>query len=555
MVATAEKPRYRPHGDGTFSLVGGPAPVVDVSQLNPAAYAGQQSFAHNQFSIWDGAKFAGGMGAVQLQRLDYWALRRRSVQLFRENLYARGLIRRFITNEINTGISPESTPDEEIIGVPEDSLADWTELVENRFHIYGKSPRHCDFLQKSTFAAIQRAARMEALISGDVLVVMRYNRRGLPPSVQLVSGAAVQNPLGGQADLPEGHTIDHGVERDANRRVVAHWIRNEDGESRRLPAYSARTGRRVSWLVYGTEKLLDDVRGEPLLSIVLQSLKEIDRYRDSAQRKAVINSILAMYIKKGEDKMGSLPTTGGAVRKDSFTVSDSGGDGPRNYDLAGQIPGLVMEELQQGEEPVGFGNDGTDINFPIFEEAMVQAIAWANEVPPEILRLAFSNNYSASQAAINEFKIYLNKFWVSWGEEFCTPIYNEWLINEVLTGKIQAPGFLDAWRNPLMYDVFGAWVLTEWYGTIKPSTDMQKQARGAQMLVENGWSTNAREARNATGTKWSKNIARLARENERKAEAMRPLLEMRNMFAGQGSSAGQEIADSITEAMAQILEA
>jgi len=144
--------------------------------------------------------------------------------------------------------------------------------------------------------------------------------------------------------------------------------------------------------------------------------------------------------------------------------------------------------------------------------------------------LSFSNNYSASQAAINEFKIYLNKVWSDWGETFCMPIYVEWLISETLLQKITAPGLLQAWRNPQEYDVFGAWVATDWYGSIKPSTDMLKQAKGSKLLVEEGWTTNARESRMLTGTKFSKNIKRIKRENELKAEAARPLLELNKEF-------------------------
>jgi capsid protein len=194
--------------------------------------------------------------------------------------------------------------------------------------------------------------------------------------------------------------------------------------------------------------------------------------------------------------------------------------------MTNHIPGVVMEELQTGEEPVGFHSQGTDVNFPAFEAAIINAVAWANEVPPEILTLAFSNNYSASQAAINEFKIYLNKFWNKWGETFCTPIYIEWLVSEALLGKFSAKGFLESWGDPMQYDVFGAWTRVDWYGSIKPSTDTLKQARGAQVMVQHGWSTNSREARMLTGTKFAQNVLWLKKENEAIARALTPLLEL-----------------------------
>lgn len=503
--------------------------AFSVDQLEPFAYAGQTTPSGFDHSYFDGGKFFGGFGVTQIQTVDYWTLRARSTQLFNENLYAAGLIRRLITNEINTGLTPEAAPDEVILGIGEDELNDWTENVENRFSVWAQNPKLCDFKEASTFGAIQRAARMEALIAGDVLVVLRNSQRTRLPQVQLIRGDKVQTPYASETGIPKGHEVHHGVEIDTFGRHVAFWVMQKDGGFKRLPAYGARSGRRLAWLVYGTDKRLDEVRGQPLLSLVLQSLKEIDRYRDSAQRKAVVNSVLAMFIKKTENKMGTLPISGGAVRKDKASVTD--GDGTkRTFNIQKNMPGLVLEELQQGEEPVGFNSAGTDINFQAFEEAITAAIAWANEIPPEILRLAFSNNYSASQAAINEFKIYLNKVWSDFGETFCNPIYKDWLLSEILQQRIRADGFLDAYRDPTKYDIYGAWTLTDWYGSIKPSTDMLKQAKGSALLVQHGWSNNARESRTLTGTKYSKNMKRLKRENELKAEALRPMAEFRQEF-------------------------
>ncbi len=493
---------------------------------------------------FDGDKFYGGFGDTKIFTTDYWALRRRSSQLFTENLYARGLIRRLITNEINTGLMPESIPDEEIIGVAQDSLSEWTEDVENRYGLYCKNPELCDYQGKMTMGAIQRMARLEALVNGDVLVVLRQSRRYNLPKVQLISGDRVQTPLGGDENTSKGNTIKYGVELNPKGRVVAHWVLQDDGTNKRIPAVGPKSGRRLSWLVYGTDRRLNAVRGEPLLSLILQSLKEIDRYRDSTQRKATNNSTVAMVVTKNQDKPGTLPVTGGAVRRDHATVTD--GDGiARDFNISSQLPGIAIEELQFGEDIVFKGGEGTDVNFGTFESVIMQAVAWANEVPPEILTLAFSNNYSASQAAINEFKIYLNKVWNEIGEDFCTPVYVDWLLSETLNQKIKAPGLLKAWRDPSLHDVYGAWISSEWTGTVKISTDVVKQVKGSKMLIEEGLSTGAREARITNGTKFSKNIKRIKRENQLKVDAARPLAEFNKEF-------GEETAATTLNAINEI---
>lgn len=506
-----------------------PAHVPIASDiLQPRAFGGL-STPPSVLSSFNGDKFSGGFGTTQIFTPDYWTLRERSNQLFTENMYARGIIRRLVTNEINTGLSPEATPDEAIIGLDEDSLTDWSENVENRFGLWGKNPDVCDWKRQSTFGALQRTVRMEALIAGDILVVLRRSQRTRLPVVQLISGSLVQTPLGGSQSLRNGNEIKHGVEIDANGRQVAYHVNQGDGTSKRLPAFGEKSGRRLSWLVYGTDKRMNAVRGEPLLSMILQSLKEIDRYRDAAQRQAVINSMFAAQVTKTDDKPGTLPLQGGAVRRDSATTSN--GDGTtQQLNIASYLPGIVIDEMQTGEEIKMFGTQGVDINFGAFEEAIIQAVAWSIEIPPEILRLSFSNNYSASQAAINEFKIAINRTWGDFGETFCTPVYVDWLISEVLLQKIPAPGLLQAWRDLSQYDVFGAWISTEWYGSIKPSTDMLKQVKASELLVAGGLSTRAREARVTTGTKFSKNIQRIKRENELIVAALRPMAEFRKEF-------------------------
>lgn len=483
-------------------------PRVAVSALAPWAPA------------WhDGEKFFGGFGPTQLLTADYWTLRARSAQLFRTNLYARGIIRRFITNVINTGLHLEAVPDESILGVEEDALSDWSELTENRFAIWEKA-RHCDQRELLSFGKLQAAAYREALVAGDVLAVLRQDRRTGLPRVQLVPGSAVQSPL----ESPRrGNRIEHGVELDASDRQVAYWVTQRDGTSKRLPAWGEKSGRRIAWLVYAVDKRLDDVRGEPLLSLVLQSLKEIDRYRDSVQRKAVINSMLAMFIKKSSDKPGTLPMTGGAVRRGTVLAHDAATGETRSFNSADQIPGFVIDELQEGEEPKSFGSQGTDEKFGDFEEAIVQGVAWALEAPPEILRLAFSNNYSASQAAINEFKMFLNRVRTDFGEDFCAPVYEEWLLSEALAGRVDAPGLIEARRDPAQFDTYGAWVASEWAGQIKPAVDLSKLVRGYKELLGDGLITRDRASRELTGMKFSKVAKRLRIENEQLITALAPL--------------------------------
>lgn len=472
----------------------------------------------------DGEKFYGGFGDTVLHYVDYWTLRARSHQLFNDNIYARGLLRRLITNIINTGLHLESKPKEKILGYAPDGLAVFTEDVEDRFELYSADPYQCDWQRQSSLGKLQKVAKLEAMLDGDALIVLRPDPITGVPRIQIVSGSMVKSPLLPMPTDSEFDIVDGVKIRKDTGEHVGFYIHGDDGEFKYLPAFGPKSGRRIAWLVYGTDKRHNQVRGIPLLQLILQSLKEIDRHRDAVQRKAVVNSILAMWIEKGTDKMGTNPLQGAAVRRDTVAMTDTDGR-KRSFSSTGHIPGMVIEELQEGEKPHGF-TGATNIEFGPFEAAILQAIAWAYEIPPEILMLSFEANYSASQAAINEFKIFLNRERQDFGENFCQLIYIDWFIAENLNGKITAKGFLDSWGDPKRSDEFNAWVTADWAGAIKPSTDIKKQADGYTILVKNGWITNDRAARELTGTKFRDNVEQLKRENEQIAEAIRPLLEL-----------------------------
>jgi len=475
-----------------------------------------------EWSYLDGEKFPGGFGPTQFQIVDYWTLRSRSAQLFNENLYARGLIRRLITSIINTGLTLEAEPNARILGMSEDELDEYSENIEDLYSLWADSPELCDYQGRQSFGQLQQTAKMEAMICGDVLCVRRQSSKYNLPMVQIISGNLVQTPFGDPRarDL----RIVDGVELDDRGRHVAFWVVQEDGGYERIAATGARTGRKRAWLLYGSDKRHGEVRGQPLLSLILQSLKEIDRYRDSVQRKAVINSMLAVFIKKNEDKQGSRPMTGGAIRRDTAVVNDTDGKTDRFKQLK-QQPGMVIETLQHGEEPHGFNSAGIDLSFGPFEDAMIHTIAWTNEIPPEILKLSFNSNYSASQAATNQFKIYQKKERGAFGTQFCQPYYIEWKISECLNGNIDNAEFLNVWRNKnaRTIKIYYAWLQSEWTGPIVMSTDLLKQARGYVEMINNALITRSKAVAEMTGMKYSRVVRRLRRENAQMQQAQEPL--------------------------------
>ena len=464
-------------------LVSAPDPAAMARMVQPhMASASVWGNGLARQSTWTGNKFPGGFGPTKVLQLDYWSLRNNSSQLFTENPFARGLIRRLVTNVINTGLELEAMPDADLIpDISEEQAQDWSENTEKRFTIWGENPELCDYAGRQTYSQLQAEAWRESLIEGDILVRLHVDRvdRGTGlPKIDLIKGGRVRTPMEKIGDP----RIVEGVERDARGRHIAFYVTDDEGNSTRVPARS-RTGRRIAWLYYGSDKRTDEVRGTPLLGIILQSLKELDRYRDAELRAAVVNSILAMYIQKDADKMGSRAVEGGATH--ATRLQSAGPDGEaREFRIGQQVPGVVFEELQKGEVPHSFNTSRPNVNMGAFEEAVLSAIAWSSEIPPEILVLQFGSNYSASKAASSEFNIYLIKVRKDFGISFCQPAYVEWLLTETMLGRIDTPGLVESWRDPQQYVTLGSWVKATWGGVIKPSIDLGKDVKAMISAID-----------------------------------------------------------------------
>lgn len=484
--------------------------------------------------IYNGEMFAGGLGNLleEVDSLDYWALRSRSAGLFLKNSYARGIVRRFVTNVINVGLSAESIPEESILGLEEDSLIDWSENLENRFALYADTPAIVDIKGMRTFGALQRQVYTEALVGGDCVVICRQDPLSKLPQLQIIPGDKIQTPM---PSISNALIVD-GVELDENGRHVAYHVdlgaaRTGADRFQRIACRGEKTGRIQAWMVYGLDRREDAVRGEPLLSIAIQPLKEIEKFRGSAQRKAVINSMIAGFIERTDSKPGSMPLQSGAAKRVTSVTGQAEGSLPVSF--TEMLPGVYMQRLQQGEKPTPYSTGGTDVNFGPFEAAILQGLAWALEMPPEIMQLSFEKNYSASQAAINEWKMLLGKERTRFGSENNDHVFQEWFLSELLLNKIDAPGYLEAFKDARQYDKRRAWTMIDWSGAIKPSVDLSKLVRGYADLNAQGWIDNERASRELTGTKFSKNIRRIKRENQMKMDAAQPIMDAEQKYGAE----------------------
>jgi capsid protein len=457
---------------------------------------------------FDGDKFPGSFGITRdyfiNNPIDYFTLRRRCYQLFIENTYFSGITKRLLRNEIFTGMFPEPTPIAPVIWPNADEeqreqeASKYAELMNESFNLYANDYNVFDYKRQMTFGEYQEAVRQEALICGDCLVVNRINQQTGLPSWDIISGNNVKTPI--EYHIKNGNTIVHGVERDIQSRHVAYWIEELKGNDfiyTRIPVFGEKSGRQISWMVYGGNKLLNEVRGIPILASSLYMLRDLERYRDSELRAAALSSIIPFFIEK------AAGTTGGGkgVLEDRALKKLKGNeaaepDKPSQVDM---VPGLIVDNLPPGATIKSFTPSHPNLNFKIFEEVIVSAICWTNEIPPEIVALKFTSSYSASRQANNEFEMYLKYRASKNARDFCQLIYDEFIIQSVLLGDLILPGFQEVMFNRNKWKLRGAWLKCEWMAISRPSVDIQKEAGAYISLLDSLDMTHDQTARRFTG--------------------------------------------------------
>ncbi|MGL4982138.1 MAG: phage portal protein [Treponemataceae bacterium] len=427
--------------------------------------------------------------------VDYFTLRQRSLRLFRENPYVMGFLTRVILNEIFTGLTPEPEPVASVLwGSGDDDkgqelASDYAQKMADHFSLYANAYDVFDHKKQATFGEFQWQVRLESLICGDGIIVSYINQKTNLPSWDWINGNHIKTPP--DVKIAQGHTIKLGVELNTQSRHVAYWVQNVDAESnityKRIPCVGSKSNRQIAWMVYGSDKFLDEVRGTPILALCLYMLKDLDAYKDAEIRAAHANALIPFIITTSE----TAPPT-----RDVLSINsghrrpvEKAEEPPKDQtplEGIGMKPGTAVE-LPAGKSITSFQSTRNNVNYAAFEESIISCISWAVfQVPPEIIMLKFQSSYSASRQANNEFDIYLKRRAVKNAKDICQIIFEEFITQSVLTNQLQLEGFFNDIYVEKSWQKRSAWLKCEWSSISRPSVDILKEANASKILLELG---------------------------------------------------------------------
>lgn len=436
---------------------------------------------------------------------DLKKLTNRSYDLYRNNSLATGIINTQNINVVGTGLKLQSQIDYETLGLTREEAEKWQTKTEKEFRLWAGSI-DCDATRMSKFDEIQSIAFLSALIGGDVITLLPFIERKNSPyslAIKLLEGQHLCNKDSKQ----DTSQLAGGVEIDENGAPKNYHILKShpggfDSSAKKewviVPAFGEASDRRNVIHLF-VKKRPGQRRGVPELAPVIEDLKQLGRYTEAELMAAVVTGMFTVFIKS------ELGEVGDGLPDENHETED---EAP-SYNLApGGIVGLAPGESIETANP-----NRPNPNFDPFVTAILRQIGAALQIPYELLIKHFTASYSASRGALLEaWKFFRQRRkWLA--DNFCQPIFEEWLTEAVSLGRIEAPGFFE---NPMIKK---AYCLAIWNGDAPGQLDPVKETKAALMRCEAGFSTRTKEAAEMNGTDFDTNIDRGKSEREKLVEA------------------------------------
>lgn len=451
------------------------------------------------WDVRDGSANAVGLG-------DLPALRARSHDLARNNALARGAIQTQVTNVVGVGLVPNPRLDREVLGLDEETATRLEREIAWKWSAWADSP-DCDLSRRLDFAAQQEVVLRGQLLDGDHFALRRHvpptpgRRSPVSLAVQLIEGGRVANPMGemDRTDFAGGLELDeHGV-------VTTYHVYDEhpaDGlaaslQSHPVPAYG-ESGERLMLHVARWERA-GELRPVPYLAPVIEPLRELGVYSESELRAAVVSSFFTVFLtSQTGDEIGTGVGDSGAVVVEQEPQTATAADV--------QMGPAAVVNLAPGDGVQFADPKRPNDKFDPFVQAILRQIGVALEIPFELLIKHYTASYSAARAAmLDAWRAFTTRrHWLVRG--FCQPVYDWFVMELVLTGQLDAPGFL---ADPVLR---AAWSNAEWRGPTQPQIDPMKEVDAAAARVDAGFSTIEQETAQLTGGDWETNHAQQVKE-------------------------------------------
>lgn len=450
------------------------------------------SVKKNAFQKW----FA-SLGGVKSDIYDHKdTLVARSRDLYMGSPITRGAINTILTNVIGSGLKLKSSVDLDILGKDEKEMEKLENKIEKEFSLWAN-----DKIEQTgilDFYGVQDLVFLTTLLNGECFILLNYYKTPKNPyelKLNVIEPDRIKTPKDKESDK----SVIQGVKRDKLGRVEGYYIfevnpndEENNDNYKYVPIYGSQGQLNIIHLMMSERP--GQVRGVPLLSPVMESLKQLDRYTNAELMSAVVSSMLTVFIESTFESQGEFGEMGDIQSGNSETPNLELGNG-------------AILELSPGERANSINPSRPNAQFQPFMVAILQQIGTSLGVPYELLVLHFTSSYSASRAALLEaWKMFRKRReWLA--RNFCQVVYEEWLREAVYIKRLE---ITDYYSDFLIQKAYSNAI---WNGPSQGQLDPWKEVKASVMRIDNGLSTRTKEVAELNGGDFEQNIRIIAREN------------------------------------------
>lgn len=468
-------------------------------------YAGA-SWIRKQLSNWLPIRAAADAELLS----DMSTLVARSRDLDRNTGVAAGAFQTLTDNVVGIGLRLSAWGDYRALGKDIMWSEQWGRNVESLWRTWAGTTA-CDVAGKLTFTGMTQLVFRSVLQNGEALALPLWLERGSTPwrtCMQLIDVDRLSNP----GNMTPTMCLRGGIEMDDYGRPKAYHIRKMStwpamffpaiggiaGEWECVPAETSWGRKRVLHIY--TPDRVDQTRGKPFLTPVIEQFRMLDSYQRAELQSAIVNALVAGIIETPVDP-GTLAEMMGGDANEYLQSKNQ-------YRV--QLEGGAFIPLYPGDKMVPFAPDRPAPQFAAFSEFVLRQIGVVLGLPYELVMKDFSKtNYSSARAALleawrnfNARRDWLATYWAQ-------PVYELWFEEAVNAGLIEAPDF---------YNLRPFYVRAKWIGPGRGWIDPVKEAEAAQMRIAGGISTLEIECAEQ-GLDWAEVIDQRQIEKQRLQEA------------------------------------
>lgn len=438
---------------------------------------------------------------------DLQELRDRCADLERNAPVGAAIINTNAEHVVGTGLACNPQIDAQYLRMTSEQADAWQADVRRRFRAWCSSP-DCDVARTLNFYAQQDLVLRSTLSRGDVFALTpRLERNGRTRlAVQLIEADRVCNPNRRQNTA----TLTEGIEHDpvTGEPIRCHVASHHPGDLRAgalswtpIDYRGTRTQRRNVLHIF--KQLRPELRrGVPLLAPVIEPIKQVSKYSEAELHAAVASAVIAVILEMD-----------GQAFADFYDPPSQQKIVDRADRWSGELETGQAINLMPGEKPhvANFGRPNAQ--FDPFVSACFRQIGMAVGMPYEVLVMAYQSSYSAAKGALlMAWRGFMNRRdWLA--TQYCQPIYELWLADEVSEGRVSAPGFF---ANDVMR---AAWCGAQWVGDGPGSLDPLKDATAAEKRLAVGISTLQSESIAYDGVDWETKHRQQVKEAQQREAA------------------------------------